>query len=696
MSGANLEGYQVLSEIGRGGMGVVYRARSSDGRDVAVKLVLSREPGALARFDRERRLQAELGLDAGFVPLLDARETPRGPMLVMPFLAGGTLRARLARGPLAVAETVALGRALATTLGRAHARAVVHRDLKPENVLFDEQGRPFVGDLGVAKSFRPAPGSVSLTKTTDVVGTVTYMAPEQADRAKDAGPAADVFALGAILYECLAGRPAFEGGDTLEVLLRRARGVSVAPLASVRADVPRWLSDAVARALETDPARRFPDGAALARALEEPRPAAAAPGSGRALALVTLVIGLVAGGGVGGVLAARAHQHVASLESELARARAPKAPAEPGGDPASPDALATALARNDLDQVAALLAKRDASFDARRALAWKLEASPDPASRYLEVAQRLSRAKAPRVAALVALAAFDHDPIAVSKSARDVVPLLRAGAEDALASPRTLDAASVALARRSLLATRFLDPGAKLEDLLEKLWRAGESREPAVRVAARPWWWAGADAYRLDIELRGPAYAPEQGAAATPGRFLDIVTYRWVAQGGSLPPLAWLKSAIEVDCVLYHPEVAAFWCRAAGVLTAGGDHRVSELVARGAVARFPECSEAHHALGEALLQQHRFEEAARALETALEKDDRNPWLWHALAVAQAQSDGDGPRRAFETLRKTVELDKGMANAPLFLGTRSFVLERLGQTDEARATTEELFGRIGRK
>src|SRR3954470_928910 len=110
-------------------MGAVYRGRAPDGRDVAVKVITGQATAdLLARFERERRLLAELGEQAGFVPLVDAGSSPTGPYLVMPFLAGGSLRGRIAREPLPVAEAVFLAKRLARALGRAHAKGIVHRD----------------------------------------------------------------------------------------------------------------------------------------------------------------------------------------------------------------------------------------------------------------------------------------------------------------------------------------------------------------------------------------------------------------------------------------------------------------------------------------------------------------------------------------------------------------------------------------
>jgi WD40 repeat protein len=259
--------YEVLDELGRGGVGVVYRARGPDGADVALKLLLRPDsPERIARFRREAELQAALSRAEGFVPLLDSGATPDGkPWLVCPFLPGGTLRARLEDGPLPIDEVVALGRALASAMARAHARGLVHRDLKPENVLFDENRRPLVADLGLAKLVDGA--SLGLSLSGQARGTLGYMPAEQARDAKHVAPAADVFALGAIIYECLAGRPAFSGESALELLVRLEEG-NFEPLAPHRPDAPRWLVRVVERCLDKNSAARPRDGAELVRALE--------------------------------------------------------------------------------------------------------------------------------------------------------------------------------------------------------------------------------------------------------------------------------------------------------------------------------------------------------------------------------------------------------------------------------------------
>jgi formylglycine-generating enzyme required for sulfatase activity len=266
-----LGAYEVEDEIGRGGMGVVLRGRSPDGRVVALKILNTLAPReALDRFARERRLLSAFSEAEGFVPLLDAGDSPKGPFVAMPFVPGGTLRAKLERGPLPVAGALALGVELARAIGRAHARGVVHRDLKPENILFTGEGRPLISDLGLAKHFRRdtegSSQSLSLTAADGMKGTIGYAAPEQMTNAREVGPAADVFALGVILYECLAGQTPFHGASGLELVANVEAG-DFAPLKKVRADVPPGLASVVERALAHDPKERFADGDELARAL---------------------------------------------------------------------------------------------------------------------------------------------------------------------------------------------------------------------------------------------------------------------------------------------------------------------------------------------------------------------------------------------------------------------------------------------
>ena len=224
-------------------------------------------PGGLARFRREAELVARVQ-HANVVQVYEAGEwqadatAPAVPYLAMEYVEGGTLAARLAAGPLAPTVAAACLEALALGMQAAHERGVVHRDLKPSNVLLAAGaglGTPRISDFGLARALTldPAesPGDHQ-TRPGAVVGTPAYMAPEQAGGAEPAGPAADVYALGAVLYECLTGRPPFCGETLLETLVQ-VRTLEPVPPRRLRPGVPRDLQTVALKCLEKGPARRY-------------------------------------------------------------------------------------------------------------------------------------------------------------------------------------------------------------------------------------------------------------------------------------------------------------------------------------------------------------------------------------------------------------------------------------------------------
>lgn len=212
--------HELVEELGRGGMGVVYRAvEAEQGRVVALKCLLRGEsagPNDLARFRAEADAAAKLA-HPHIVPLHYVDEHEGQPYFVMSYIEGTTLAKRLAEGPLPPVDAARLLVQICRAVHYAHTQGVLHRDLKPSNILLDRQGQPFVGDFGLAKL---VDDDRSLTQSGAVLGTPSYMAPEQASRGRGpVGPASDVYSLGAILYQMLTGRPPFLAATAVDTLL---------------------------------------------------------------------------------------------------------------------------------------------------------------------------------------------------------------------------------------------------------------------------------------------------------------------------------------------------------------------------------------------------------------------------------------------------------------------------------------------
>ena len=228
--------YQLAGALGFGGMAEVYRAWDTVlCRDVAVKLF---QPTAdlddRRRFDNEVRTLAGLS-HPGLVSVYDTGGSDRGAFLVLQLVDGRTLRTHIARGPLAVEEVRWLGARLAEALAHVHDRGIVHRDVKPSNILLDRAGTPYLADFGLAH----LTGATRFTRTGQMVGTAPYLAPEQV-RGVEVTTAADVYALGLVLLECLTGRREYPGGDVEAAVARLHRPPAVP--ADLPADLVRLLS----------------------------------------------------------------------------------------------------------------------------------------------------------------------------------------------------------------------------------------------------------------------------------------------------------------------------------------------------------------------------------------------------------------------------------------------------------------------
>jgi hypothetical protein len=261
-------GYEVLGYLGRGGWGVVFRARDVRlGREVALKLLTPAgvyHPQVRERFIREGRAHA-LFDHPNIVPIYDAGDAGHLPFFTMKYVPGGPLSASTGRIGADVRAAVRLVAKVARAVQFLHDRGIVHRDLKPGNILLGPDDEPMVADFGMAKWLGD---DKELTSAGAVLGTRLYMAPEQAAGDTDAtGPAADVWALGVILYELLAGRRPFDHKDVVE-LERQIRREPPPPLTELRPDVPAELAGVVHRCLAKSPADRYPTAAAVADDLD--------------------------------------------------------------------------------------------------------------------------------------------------------------------------------------------------------------------------------------------------------------------------------------------------------------------------------------------------------------------------------------------------------------------------------------------
>jgi formylglycine-generating enzyme required for sulfatase activity len=356
-------GYDLLGELGRGGMGVVYKARHvALNRLVALKMVLAgahADGDDLARFRTEAEAVAALQ-HPHVVQIFEVGTHDGRPYLSLEYVEGGSLAQQLAGAPQPPARAAALVETLARAVHFAHQRGIVHRDLKPANVLLTADGTPKVTDFGLAKRLE---GTAGQTQSGALIGTPSYMGPEQAGgRSKEVSPATDVYALGAILYECLTGRPPFKAPTAAETLVQVLHGEPVPPR-QLQSGTPRDLETICLKCLEKDPVRRYAGAADLADDLrrfqaDEPivarpvgplgraakwarrRPAVAAS---LAVAVVSLLGGTVASTGFAVVAGERAAQ--------LERSRRDRAQAQVDALlNASPGAVAGILESLRLDQ----------------------------------------------------------------------------------------------------------------------------------------------------------------------------------------------------------------------------------------------------------------------------------------------------------------------------------------------------------
>ncbi len=253
----NIPGYELIHELGRGAMGVVYKARQIRAdRIVALKLMINLEhakPQDIERFTIEAQSSARLQ-HPNIIPVYDVSQTGQSPYFTQEFAPGGTLAKKIAKQMLSHADVAETMLCLANAVAYAHSRQIVHRDLKPLNILLDEHDVPKIADFGLARRMED---QSHLTQDGTILGTPSYMAPEQASGNSNAiGPLSDVYALGAILFELLTGRPPFKGATVWEVI-QQVRSADPSPPSQLQSGIPADLETICLKCLQKAPEKRY-------------------------------------------------------------------------------------------------------------------------------------------------------------------------------------------------------------------------------------------------------------------------------------------------------------------------------------------------------------------------------------------------------------------------------------------------------
>jgi len=266
---SNIAGYEILGELGRGAMGVVYKARQLRlNRIVALKMILAGGHASateLARFRIEAEAVAHLD-HPNIVQVYEVGEHEGNPFFSLEFVEGDSLQKKVDGTPQPARQAADLTRTLAAAMYAAHQRGIIHRDLKPANVLLTRDSAPKITDFGLAK--RIDDKESGNTRTGAILGTPSYMAPEQAQgRTKETGPEADIYSLGAILYDLLTGRPPFRGETVLDTL-QQVQTAEAVPPSRLQPRVPRDLETICLKALAKDPHRRYASAGELAADLD--------------------------------------------------------------------------------------------------------------------------------------------------------------------------------------------------------------------------------------------------------------------------------------------------------------------------------------------------------------------------------------------------------------------------------------------
>ena len=292
MPGKSFGRYEIIAELKRGGMSIVYHAHDPrTDRDVALKVLprkLLHDSNFRERFDREARTIAALEHPA-IVPVYDFGEQDSQPYLVMRYMTGRSLIEKLRQGPLPHDQVVSILRRIASALDYAHRQGVIHRDLKPGNILFDQFGESYLADFGIAQL---AEGSTKLTGERAFVGTPAYMSPEQVHGEEQLDTRSDIYALGIILFEMLTGKLPFDADTPTRLMMKHVLD-PIPPVRTLSPSLPDATEAIITRALAKERTGRYSSANELAEAAANAIQGTAAPKKVRVLPIVGIVAGIL-------------------------------------------------------------------------------------------------------------------------------------------------------------------------------------------------------------------------------------------------------------------------------------------------------------------------------------------------------------------------------------------------------------------
>jgi serine/threonine-protein kinase len=647
--------YEVLAQLGAGGMGEVYRARDLRlGREVAIKVLpehLADDPSALARFEREARAVAALS-HPNLLAIYDFGADGDVSFAVTELLHGETLRSALAPGPLPWRRAAEIGAAIAEGLAAAHSRGIVHRDLKPDNVFVTSEGRVKILDFGLARWVEEEPGgdATSAPTTPDptrpgtVLGTVGYMAPEQV-RGEPADARSDIFAFGCVLHEMLAGRPAFTGSTAVERMAAILRD-QPPPASQINPDVPPDLGRLAARCLEKTAAKR---------------PASAAE-------LVPLLRDLGSAGISDPTVVTPARVRATPRRPARSKSLAVLPFLNPGGD-VEMDYLAEGITEsliNDLTQLQRLRVMATSTM-----FRFRGDADPQEVGRQLGVGTVLSGRVVPRGSSLAIsvelVDASNGFRLWGARYDRPVADLLVVQEEIAREISSSL---KLTLDHRKRLAKRSASDRDAYLLYLKGRFHWNKSTVPGIRKEI--------EYFEQAIE-KDPAYALAWAGLSDCWGALGMDRYAAMPPLEALPKAkAAARKALEIDDRLAEAHTSLAWAR-----TLNWEWKGAEEDFRRAIDRNPEYAHSHRFYGFMLASLGRFDEALAEYERALAIDPlsliiNGDYGW-AFYVARRYDE------AIDHLLRTVEMDPAFPQTYLWLG---LAYQGAGRLTESAAAFEE--------